>query len=88
MERNQFVFIFAEVCKPVVQFEVREVKLLFAAQKQFTDWADPKKTVNRTVQGLMEKLDSGFFKLLDELTIARSRRHIETFYDMAAIGKV
>lgn len=60
---------------------------LAAAQKQFSDWADPKKTTNRTVQGLMEKLDSGFFKLLDELTIARSRRHIETFYDMAAIGK-
>lgn len=60
---------------------------LSTAQKQFTEWADPKKTVNRTVQGLMEKLDSGFFKLLDELTIARSRRHIETFYDMAAIGK-
>ncbi|GAB3761207.1 helicase-related protein [Spirosoma pomorum] len=60
---------------------------LAAAQKQFTDWADPKRNPNRTVQGLLEKLDSGFFKLLDELTIARSRRHIETFYDMNAIGK-
>ncbi|MCC5612383.1 phospholipase D-like domain-containing protein [Nostoc sp. CHAB 5834] len=60
---------------------------LSTAQKQFSDWADPRKTPNRTVQGLMEKLDSSFFKLLDELTIARSRRHIQTFYDMAAIGK-
>ncbi|WP_345263811.1 helicase-related protein [Nibrella viscosa] len=58
-----------------------------AAQKQFNDWADPKKNPNRTVQNLLEKLDSGFFKLLDELTIARSRRHIEKFYDMNSIGK-
>ncbi len=57
------------------------------AQKQFSDWADATKNPKRTVQGLMEKLDSSFFKLLDELTIARSRRHIQTFYDMSAIGK-
>jgi SNF2 family DNA or RNA helicase len=60
---------------------------LNTAQKQFADWADPKKNPKRTVQGLLEKLDSGFFKLLDELTIARSRRHIQTFYDMQAIGR-
>jgi SNF2 family DNA or RNA helicase len=61
------------------------------AQKQFADWADPKKdpsgSAERTIVTLLEKLDSSFFKLLDELTIARSRRHIEKFYDMSAIGK-
>lgn len=50
------------------------------AQTQFTVWADNKKNPGRTVKGLIEKLDSSFFKLLDELTIARSRKHIKSFY--------
>ncbi len=50
------------------------------AQTVFTNWADRKKNTKRNVKDLMEKLDSSFFKLLDELTIARSRKHIETFY--------
>ena len=57
-----------------------------AAQKQFNEWADVRRNPDRSVAGLMERIDSGFFKLLDELTIARSRRHIEKFYDMASIG--
>ncbi len=57
------------------------------AQTQFTVWADPKKNRDRSVRQLLEKLDSSFFKLLDELTIARSRRHIKSFYKIEAIGK-
>ncbi len=56
------------------------------AQTQFTNWADSKKNPTRTVKHLLEKLDSSFFKLLDDLTIARSRNHIKKFYDIAAIG--
>lgn len=56
------------------------------AQTLFTNWAD-KKNTNRTVKQLIEKLDSSFFKLLDELTIARSRKHIKSFYNIEAIGK-
>ena len=59
---------------------------LAVAQRQFTQWADPK-NADRSVRALLEKLDPGFFGLLDQLTIARSRRQIERFYDMAAIGK-
>jgi SNF2 family DNA or RNA helicase len=47
------------------------------AQTVFTHWS---KLQNRDVRHLLEKLDSSFFKLLDELTIARSRRHIQRFY--------
>lgn len=57
------------------------------AQRQFTAWADPKKNPKRKTSQLMEKLDSSFFKLLDELTIARSRKHIIKFYDESSIGK-
>ena len=55
------------------------------AQKNFTRWADPKNKT-RSMKQLLERLDSSFFKLLDELTIARSRKHIINFYNMAAIG--
>ncbi|MDZ4204082.1 MAG: helicase-related protein [Bacteroidales bacterium] len=51
------------------------------AQTNFTNWADHKKNPNRTVKQLIEKLDSSFFKLLDEITIARSRKHIINFYN-------
>jgi hypothetical protein len=50
------------------------------AQTDFTNWADFKKNPNRKVAQLIEKLDASFFKLLDELTIARSRKHIIDFY--------
>lgn len=58
------------------------------AQTVFTHWADPKKNTKRNVKDLLERLDSSFFKLLDELTIARSRKHIETYYktEMERIG--
>ncbi|MBE2272656.1 MAG: NgoFVII family restriction endonuclease, partial [Flavobacteriales bacterium] len=51
------------------------------AQTNFTNWADNQKNPNRTVKQLIEKLDSSFFKLLDEITIARSRKHILNFYN-------
>jgi hypothetical protein len=58
------------------------------AQTQFTLWADIKKNPNRSAKQLIEKLDSSFFKLLDELTIARSRKHIKSFYKIESeIGK-
>lgn len=57
------------------------------AQTHFTNWADPKKNPKRNMKQLLERLDSAFFKLLDELTIARSRKHIKSFYNIEAIGK-
>ncbi|MEK6728756.1 MAG: DEAD/DEAH box helicase, partial [Planctomycetota bacterium] len=57
------------------------------AQTQFTLWADPKKNPERTVKQLLERLDSSFFTLLDEITIARSRKHIMGFYHFGTTGK-
>jgi SNF2 family DNA or RNA helicase len=51
---------------------------LTKAQRSFTTWA--KKSKNRRTSDLLDSLDSGFFKLLDELTIARSRKHIQKYY--------
>lgn len=57
------------------------------AQVQFTNWADKVRNPDRSVKQLLERLDSAFFKLLDELTIARSRKHITRFYDAAEVGE-
>ncbi len=51
---------------------------LKSAQTSFTKWA--KKQKNRKTSDLLDELGSGFFKLLDELTIARSRQHIQEHY--------
>jgi len=57
------------------------------AQSSFTQWADPKKNPERKVSRLLDALDSTFFKLLDELTIARSRRHIISYYGSKEMGE-
>ncbi len=48
------------------------------AQRTFTHWTKEKE--RRHTRDLLEKLSSAFFILLDELTIARSRKHIEKYY--------
>ncbi|EGV16443.1 helicase-related protein [Thiocapsa marina] len=55
------------------------------AQKAFNSWSQlpPDK---RTAARILKTLDFDFFELLDAVTIARSRRHIETFYDTRDIG--
>ena len=57
------------------------------AQTHFTQWADPKKNPERKVRSLLDTLDSTFFKLLDELTISRSRRHVVSYYGIKEMGK-
>ena len=40
----------------------------------------------RTTDAILKALDFDFFELLDSVTIARSRKHIQTFYDTTEIG--
>ena len=56
------------------------------AQAAFNVWSKlpPEE---RTAPAILKMLDFDFFDLLDSVTIARSRKHIETFYDTAEIGK-
>ena len=60
---------------------------LAAAQRTFNEWA--KAPGERKTAVLLERLSSAFFKLLDELTIARSRKHILKYYkdSLARVGK-
>ncbi len=57
------------------------------AQTHFTNWA--KQTpARRKTSDLLLRLGSDFFKLLDELTIARARKHVQKYYahEMERLG--
>ncbi|QMU31367.1 helicase-related protein [Adhaeribacter radiodurans] len=56
------------------------------AQQAFNNWSKYAPE-SRTTEKLLEMLDFDFFEILDSLTIARSRKHITTYYDTTAIGK-
>lgn len=62
---------------------------LAVAQRAFTEWANDQTTEARDSAVLLERLSSAFFKLLDELTIARSRRHVQKYYrdTLSAVGE-
>ena len=56
------------------------------AQKSFNVWSRLP-AEERTTDALLKMLDFDFFEVLDSVTIARSRRHIEKYYDTTDIGK-
>lgn len=55
------------------------------AQTAFNTWSkwEPE---DRTTSKLLKMLDFDFFELLDSVTIARSRKHIQKYYDTSDIG--
>ena len=60
-------------------------KVFSDAQRVFNEWSklDPE---HRTTDRILQMLDFDFFELLDSVTIARSRKHIQAFYDTTEIG--
>lgn len=56
------------------------------AQLIFNKWTNLSEE-ERTVDTFIEMMDMDYFKLLDTVTIARSRKHIEKYYNVAEIGK-
>jgi len=56
------------------------------AQTKFNKWLKLPED-QRKAEALLESMNFGYFKLLDLLTIARSRKHIEKYYNIAEIGK-
>ena len=55
------------------------------AQRAFNNWSkwEP---AERTTANLLKMLDFDFFEVLDSVTIARSRKHIQKYYDTTDIG--
>ena len=56
------------------------------AQKAFNSWSKMSPE-ERSTDNLLRTLDFDFFEVLDSVTIARSRKHIEKYYNTAQIGK-
>ncbi len=55
------------------------------AQRVFNDWSSWEPEL-RTTERLLKMLDFDFFEVLDSVTIARSRKHIQKYYDTTDIG--
>ncbi|AVQ19111.1 helicase-related protein [Fusobacterium mortiferum] len=61
-------------------------QILRKAQLVFNKWNELPEE-RKTLETLLEMLETDYFKLLDMLTIARSRKHIQKYYDTTHIGK-
>ena len=87
--RNQIYFVTEGRDAAFSQsFGIHSIKdTLTTAQKTFMEWA--KRAGDKDARDLMDRLSAGFFTLLDELTIARSRKHIQKYYraSLAQIGQ-
>lgn len=55
------------------------------AQRAFNEWSKWD-ACDRTTANLLKMLDFDFFEVLDSVTIARSRKHIQKYYDTTDIG--
>ena len=87
--RNQLALAYegqSEALSKNLKTQASVEEIFRRAQKAFNEWSSlpPEE---RTAASILKALDFDFFELLDAVTIARSRRHIETFYDTTDIGK-
>ena len=85
--KNQIAFItegedgaFSFEGIPSIENTLRKSQLIF------NNWIKLPE-VNRTTDTFVEMVGMDYFKLLDTITIARSRKHIEKYYNIAEIGK-
>lgn len=85
--KNQVAFITEGRDDAFVEQGIKNIdSTLRLAQKQFNQWV--KKPVEaRTTASLLDSMSFDYFKLLDIVTIARSRKHIEKYYGTADIGR-
>ena len=85
--RNQIVFATEGDDTALVDHGINSVdNTTRLAQKQFNRWLDVD-DAERTSSRLIEMLGFDYFTLLDLLTIARSRKHIEKYYGIAETGR-
>ena len=85
--KNQVAFITEGNDKAFESSNIRSVDMTMRkAQEGFNKWNELEGTA-KTTEALLEMLNLDYFKLLDLITIARSRKHIEKYYNMAEIGK-
>jgi superfamily II DNA or RNA helicase len=85
--KNQIAFI-TEGIDSAFEFEgIPSIEhTLRKSQQIFNTWIKLPEA-ERTTDGFIEMIGLDYFKLLDTITIARSRKHIEKYYNIAEIGK-
>jgi hypothetical protein len=86
--KNQIAFITEGDDVAFVSYGIDSIsQVMRDSQRRFTQWFRNGDLDNLNVNSLMESLDGAYFRILDMLTIARSRKHIEKYYDTTNIGK-
>lgn len=85
--KNQIAFItegknnaFANVGLNNLELVLKKAQSVFNKWSVLTDG-------ERNTETFVNMMDVDYFKLLDTITIARSRKHIEKYYDLNEIGK-
>ena len=85
--KNQIMFITEGDTKALAEAGIPSIDVTISgAQRAFNKWSglpDDERNTDRFV----ETMPPDYFKLLDTLTIARSRKHIEKYYNLEDIGK-
>ena len=85
--KNQIAFITEGQDDALKDFGINSIdNTLRRAQTNFNRWlklSEPE----RTTEKLLDGMNFDYFKMLDLLTIARSRKHIEKYYDIEEMGK-
>jgi len=84
--KNQVAFITEAKDDAFEEAGIKSIEAtLRRAQSKFNIWL--KEDEKRDTKKLLDMLNFDYFKLLDLITIARSRKHIEKYYDVGEIGK-
>ncbi|MEG2072662.1 MAG: helicase-related protein [Oscillospiraceae bacterium] len=85
--KNQIAFITEDKPDALADIGLANIEqVLRKAQTVFNRWS-LLPDGERTTDSFVEMMSLDYFKLLDTLTIARSRKHIEKYYDAAEIGR-
>ncbi len=85
--RNQIEFITEGNPRSLQSAGIADINVTISnAQRAYTCWSKLSDD-ERTTDTFVEMMSLDYFKLLDTLTIARSRKHIEKYYNLDEIGK-
>lgn len=86
--KNQISFITEQQDDALEAYGIPSIdQTLRKAQQKFNHWLRARNGEDFNRDSLIDSLDGAYFKILDLLTIARSRKHIQTYYDTQDIGK-
>ena len=86
--RNQLALVYqgeSEALSEKLGLETDIDAVFSMAQRSYSQWAK-RPIEERTTESLTQLLTPDFFHVLDQMTVARSRKHIQRYYDASAIG--